>query len=193
MRIISGKKRGLKLESSNETNVRPTLDRVKENVFNILSNNVTESVFVDAFGGFGGIGLEAYSRGAKTVYIFDIDKTNFNIIKKNINKVKNDGTIKSFNTSFERGIEILNKDNIQIDYIYIDPPYSYTLEQYLSILNNLYNKNILKYSSVIILESELDIQKKIIEIFENKNEKFRIIDKRNYGRIALVFMQKEGQ
>lgn len=193
MRIISGKKRGLKLESSNDTNVRPTLDRVKENVFNILSNNITESVFVDPFGGFGGIGIEAYSRGAKTVYIFDIDKKNFNIIKKNINKVKNDGSIKFFNISFERGIEKLSREDVKIDYIYIDPPYSYTLEQYLDVINDLYNKEILKDTSIIILESELDIQKKIIEIFENKNEKFKIIDKRNYGRIALVFMQKEGQ
>ena len=86
MRIISGTAKGTKLYSLEGTITRPTQDRVKEAIFNILQNQIRESIFLDLFAGSGAIGLEAASRGAKKVYLCEINKNAINIIKKNIEK-----------------------------------------------------------------------------------------------------------
>lgn len=192
MRVISGKKRGLKLTSIENTNVRPTLDRVKENIFNIISKEIVGSVFMDIFGGFGGIGIEAYSRGAKKVYIFEIENKNFKIITKNVSKLDAKNNIEVFNEDYKYGIKKISNENIKADIIYIDPPYYYEIYEYLNILENIKNSNILKEKSKIIIECEKQIQNQILENYENIKD-FEIIDKRNYGRAAIVFLQKEGK
>ena len=84
MRIISGSARGTKLFTLEGMNTRPTLDRVKESLFNIIQDEVTDSYFIDLFSGSGAIGLEAASRGAKEVILCDNSKKAIQIIQKNI-------------------------------------------------------------------------------------------------------------
>ena len=86
MRIISGKARGTKLYTLEGINTRPTLDRVKESLFNILQNEIQNSIFLDVFAGSGAIGLEAASRGAKKVYMCENSRSAVQIIQKNIDK-----------------------------------------------------------------------------------------------------------
>ena len=86
MRIISGTARGTKLYTLEGLNTRPTLDRVRESLFNIIQNEVKESIFLDLFSGSGAVGLEAASRGAKEVIICDKSKEAVQIINKNIEK-----------------------------------------------------------------------------------------------------------
>ena len=86
MRIIAGKARGTKLYTLKGDNTRPTLDRVKESLFNMLQMKVQGSIFLDLFSGSGAIGLEAFSRGAKKVILCDKSKEACNIIKKNMEK-----------------------------------------------------------------------------------------------------------
>ena len=84
MRIISGKARGTKLYTLEGENTRPTLDRVKESIFNIIQNEIQETVFLDLFSGSGAIGLEAISRGAQKSILCDKSKEAIEIINKNI-------------------------------------------------------------------------------------------------------------
>ena len=84
MRIISGKARGTKLYSLEGSTTRPTLDRVKESLFNIIQNRVPECTFLDLFSGSGAIGLEAASRGANKTILCEKNKAAISIIKKNI-------------------------------------------------------------------------------------------------------------
>ena len=86
MRIISGTARGTKLFTLEGETTRPTLDRVKESMFNIIQNEVLNSIFIDLFSGSGAIGLEAASRGAKKVILCDKSKQAISIINKNIEK-----------------------------------------------------------------------------------------------------------
>lgn len=88
MRIIAGEKRGTKLYTLEGLNTRPTLDRVKESLFNIIQSEIRESVFLDIFAGSGAIGLEAVSRGAKKAILCDNNKQAIQIIKKNIEKTR---------------------------------------------------------------------------------------------------------
>ena len=88
MRIIAGKARGTKLYTLEGMNTRPTLDRVKESLFNIIQNEIPGSTFLDLFAGSGAIGLEAVSRGARKAILCDKEKSAIQIIKKNTFKMK---------------------------------------------------------------------------------------------------------
>ena len=84
MRIIAGRAKGRRILSPDTMETRPTLDRVKENIFNIIQNYVRVSVALDVFAGTGSLGLEAVSRGAKECYLIDKSPVTFPLLKKNV-------------------------------------------------------------------------------------------------------------
>ena len=121
MRIISGTARGTKLFTLEGEHTRPTLDRVKEAFFNIIQNEIEDSVVLDLFSGSGAIGLEFASRGAKKVYLNDNSKEAFDIIKQNINKTHLSTKVELYNMDFLKLIQNI-KEN-KFDIVYLDPPY----------------------------------------------------------------------
>lgn len=161
---------------------RPTLDRAKESLFNILGNNLIDENFLDLFAGSGAIGLEALSRGARHCVFCDSSKDAINIIKKNIQKTHFEDKSKLYNLNFKEVLE--NKINETQDYIFLDPPYdsNYIIEAIELILQ----KNIINQNSVIIVET--DNGKKIKE--ELANFKIDIFDERKYGRNEFLFIKK---
>ena len=121
MRIISGTAKGTKLYTLEGISTRPTLDRVKESIFNIIFNDIEDAIVLDLFSGSGAIGLEFASRGAKKVYLCDSSKEACKIIRKNIEKTHLGQKIELYNLDF---IEAINKfKNQKFDIIYLDPPY----------------------------------------------------------------------
>ena len=179
MRIISGKARGTKLYTLEGETTRPTLDRVKESLFNIIQEKIVGSSFLDVFSGSGAIGLEAASRGAKEVILCEKDKNAIMVIKKNIEKTHLEVTL--YETSYEK---MLKKLNEKLDIIYIDPPYKTNLVY--ETVNNLINLNLLNSDSLIIVET--DEEKRVEQALRNLN--VNIIDKRKYGRVYLIFLNK---
>lgn len=122
MRIISGSSRGTNLYTLKGENTRPTLDRIKESMFNIINNNIKDSLVLDLFSGSGAIGLEFASRGAKKVILCDNSKEAINIINKNIEKTHLQEKVE---VVFLSSNTILDKyKNIKFDFIFIDPPYN---------------------------------------------------------------------
>lgn len=184
MRVISGMARGTKLYSLEGNNTRPTLDRVKESLFNIIGMKIRDSIVLDLFSGSGAIGIEAASRGAQKVILCDKSKDAINIINKNIEKTRLKENTIVINSDYK---EALKKANCTYDIIYIDPPYATNLvkDSVEEILKNEY----LKDSGIIIIETDEEerINKELDEI-ENKN--IDIYDKRKYGRVILIFLRK---
>ena len=121
MRIISGKARGTKLYTLDGTATRPTLDRVKESLFNIIQNDIEDSTVLDLFSGSGAIGLEFLSRGAKRAVLCDSSKDAIKIIKQNVQKTHFEEKVEVYNMEFTKLVERLQ--NQKFDIIYIDPPY----------------------------------------------------------------------
>ena len=121
MRIISGTARGTKLYTLEGQTTRPTLDRVKESLFNIIQNKIQNSIFLDLFSGSGAIGLEAASRGAKKTILCDKSKEAITVIKKNIEKTHLSKKVELYNLDYELLLKTKIKE--KIDIIYIDPPY----------------------------------------------------------------------
>ena len=180
MRIISGKARGTKLYTLEGENTRPTLDRVKESIFNIIQNEIEGATVLDLFAGSGAIGLEFLSRGAEKVVLCDKSKEAINIIKKNVDKTHSQENVKIYNTDFEDCLEKIK--NNQFDIIYLDPPYA--TEYIKKSLEKIINLNLAKEESLIIIET--DDEPRILQEIENIDVK--IVDKRKYGRATIIFV-----
>ena len=124
MRIIGGRARGIQLEAGNQEAVRPTTDRIKETVFNIIGD-VEGTVVVDFFAGSGALGLEALSRGAEKVYFVEKDSKTCRIIKSNLAKVEKSmgvsGNAVILNCDFKQAARRISEP---IDIILADPPYA---------------------------------------------------------------------
>lgn len=183
MRIIGGIARGTKLYTLEGENTRPTLDRVKESLFNIIQNEIQGSVFLDLFSGSGAIGLEALSRGAAKAILCDNSKEAIRIINQNIEKTHMQDKVEIHNTSFLELLE--NRIKSKIDIVYIDPPYK--TDYIYKSLKLLEQKDILNKDNLIILET--DEKERILN--EIKDVNFKIIDQRKYGRANLIFLNKE--
>ena len=180
MRIISGKARGTKLYTLEGKNTRPTLDRVKESLFNIIQNEILDCTFLDLFSGSGAIGLEAVSRGAKESILCDNSKEAIEIIKKNIQKTHFEKNVKLYCDKFDNLLK--NKIEEQIDIVYIDPPYETNLA--IQAINILLEGKLLKETSIIIVETDRE------EIEEEINKlNVEIFDRRKYGRAYLIFLK----
>ena len=181
MRIISGTARGTKLFTLEGETTRPTLDRVKESMFNIIQNEVQNSIFIDLFSGSGAIGLEAASRGAKRVILCDKSKQAINIINKNIEKTHLKEKVELYNLDYELLLKAKIKE--QADIIYIDPPYKSDFA--INAVNIILENGLVSEHSTIIIET--DEEEKILR--ELEKIEIKITDKRKYGRAILIFLK----
>lgn len=123
MRVISGSARGTKLNTIESKQTRPTLDRVKESLFNIIKNEIQEATVLDLFSGSGAIGIEFLSRGAKKAYLCDKSQEAIKMINKNLEKTRLTKLATVMNKDYKKCLEELKKINEKIDIAFIDPPY----------------------------------------------------------------------
>jgi len=183
MRIISGKAKGTKLYTLEGLNTRPTLDRVRESLFNMLQYKLKDCIFLDLFSGSGACGLEAVSRGAKKAILCDNSKQAIEIIKKNVEKTHTNEQVEIYQETFENVLN--NRIKEKLDIIYIDPPYD-TDFAYKAIKIILEKKLITEDSTIII---ETDQEKRIKE--KLKELEIEIMDERKYGRAHLIFLNQK--
>lgn len=176
MRVISGRYRGRNIDTVQNNSIRPTTDRIKENLFNILMPYIQDSIFLDLFCGSGNIGIEAISRGAKKVYFNDMQKSSINILKKNLRYITEQYTVTQLDFK-----NFLYQCKLQFDIIYLDPPYQ---TQYaINALTIISARAILKETGIVIIESDKRIETSIplLECY----------DQRKYGNIYLTFYKRK--
>ena len=184
MRIISGTARGTKLYTLNGDEVtRPTLDRIKEPLFNILQFKFDGAICLDLFAGSGALGLEAISRGASKSYFCEINKYAANVIEKNIEKTKTSDKAILIKKDFEQALEELKKE--KFDIVFLDPPYKTDL--IYKSLKKILELKLLKEDATIVAET--DEPEKVQKELENLDVK--ITDTRKYGRVTLIFIAEE--
>lgn len=184
MRVISGKARGTKLSSIESLSTRPTLDRVKESLFNIIQNNLKSAVVLDLFAGSGQLGIEALSRGADKAYLCDINRDAAKMIKQNLEKTKLKDKAVVINEDYKKALRILNT-NEKFDIIFIDPPYKEDIA--VDSIIDIIHESRLKENGIMIIETD-EIERDLREI--NKIENIKIIDQRKYGRASLIFIKE---
>ena len=184
MRIISGKSRGTKLNTLEGKNTRPTLDRVKESLFNIIQADIQGRTFLDIFAGSGAIGLEAASRGASKVVLCDNSKKACEVIKTNIEKTHTKEITKLLNMNFDEATKVIKNEKFNL--IYIDPPYE-NINIVKEAIELILKYDIIDDDHIVIIETDNqeEVLKKISKLDIN------IIDKRKYGRVSLIFLVKK--
>ncbi len=152
MRVISGIARGMKLKTPEGLDTRPTQDRLKETLFNMIQSQIADCVFVDMFSGSGSIGIEALSRGAKKAYFIEHGKEAISCIETNLTttKLKQSAVVlkmdvlSSIHHIFEK----------EADIIFMDPPYNQFHEK--EILTCLKDMKYVTEDTIIIVEASLE-------------------------------------
>ena len=127
MRIVGGIFKAKNLKEFSNPAIRPTADKTRESLFDILGERISGAKFLDLFAGTGGVGIEAISRGAKKVTFVDADKSCLDLVKQNIKTVGAESADHELKLS--DGLKFLSETNEKFDYIFIDPPYKTDLGQ----------------------------------------------------------------
>lgn len=182
MRIISGIARGRKILSPETSETRPTLDRIKESIFNIIQNNVYDSVAADIFSGTGSLGLEAASRGARMTYVVDKSPSAYSFLKKNIENLKFGEFCKALNMDAYSALEKFDKENIKLDLLFIDPPYC--KDMIPPAIKIVAEKNLLADSGIIVTKIDT-----IEEIYQGYDY-IKLYDTRKYGNTTVCFYRR---
>ena len=184
MRIISGTAKGTKLNTLEGLSTRPTLDRVKESLFNIISNKIVDSDVLDLFSGSGALAIECLSRGANLAILCDNSIKAIQIIQSNIEKTKFIDKATILKNDYKKVIRMQNQ---QFDIIFIDPPYEANIA--VDAVRRILEKDILKTDGIIIIET--DNEKREQEELKNIKD-IEIYDLRKYGRVKLLFLNRKG-
>jgi len=172
MRVVAGKHRGRVLNEFKGKDIRPTADRAKEALFNILQFDIAGSTFLDLFSGTGSIGIEALSRGAGKVVFVDSSLESVKLIKSNLELLKEKAEV--YNSD---GITFLQCLSGKFDYIFIDPPYkSDTGEKALQIISE---RKLLNVGGAAVYEHDGDY----VKDFDNLEH----YDLRRYGIAVFEF------
>tara|TARA_Y100000590_G_scaffold19527_1_gene22959 strand:- start:4797 stop:5363 length:567 start_codon:yes stop_codon:yes gene_type:complete len=183
MRIVAGKFKGSALHLPKDENTRPLKDMVRESIFNLLTHSNTVSLqlrqanVLDLYAGTGSFGLECLSREVRHVCFIENHKTAFDILEKNIEKLKIKKKTKTFFDDVFKLIE-QNTFNSKFDLIFCDPPYKDLVAGHLIEL--IFNKSLLKKNGIIILH----INKRAKDELP-KN--FYMLDERIYGTSKIIF------
>ena len=180
LRVIAGKYKHRKLYQPPLEISRCTKDMVKEAMFSSIGENITNSSFLDLYGGSGAIGIEAYSRGASIVVINELNKDAFNIILSNL-KSLDIQDIKVFNKYDTDCLKLLSEKEYKFDYIFLDPPYIIKIDYFY--INSLQKLNILKENYSIIIESNTMLEDKLFDNFLVKQYK--------YGKTYLFVLKEK--
>lgn len=184
MRVIAGTARSLPLKCPEGLDTRPTTDRIKETLFNMLQPYTQGSVFVDMFSGSGGIGIEALSRGAKKSYFIENGQSALGCIQDNLQftrladraVVLKQDAVSALNNIYEK----------EVDVIFMDPPYGQDLEK--QVLSALKGYRYVTEDTLIIVEADLKTDFSYAEALG-----YRIIKEKKYKTNKHIFLQKEAE
>ena len=183
MRIISGKAKGLQLNSPSGRSlaIRPTSDRSREALFSILGEKIAQARVLDLYAGTGAFGLEALSRGAASAVFVDNSPTSLDLIRKNtiilqkcLNRETSQLDISIIKCDLRKGLQsVFRKSSDPFDIIFLDPPYDKNLAQ--RTLESLDNTSFLAEHGLIVAEERV---KAVLSV---EFKQFRLLDRRRYG------------
>lgn len=156
MRVISGTARSLKLDTVDSMDTRPTTDRIKETLFNMINVLIPDCRFLDLFAGSGAIGIEALSRGAACAYFVENNRRAVACIERNLSFTNLSESAVVYKRDAVGIIDLLENNRLVFDIIFMDPPYGKLLEK--KVLLRLSDSSIVDFDTAIIVESDIDTE-----------------------------------
>ena len=154
MRVIAGSARSVPLVSIDGLETRPTTDRIKETLFNMLQSRIEGSHFLDLFAGSGQIGIEALSRGAADCVFVEKAKNSAECIRANLKKTKLEDAATLMTSDVMSAVSVLGRSGKRFDLIFLDPPYHKGLA--LDALSAISRSKIADGDTLLIVEAALD-------------------------------------
>ncbi|WP_035766038.1 16S rRNA (guanine(966)-N(2))-methyltransferase RsmD [Butyrivibrio sp. NC2002] len=184
MRVIAGEGRRLKLVTPEGNDTRPTQDRIKETLFNMIQNDVPGAVFIDVFAGSGGIGIEAISRGAKKAYFIENNIKAVKCINQNLKTTRFEDRAVVLKQDVLVGLKNIRESEAHI--IFVDPPYEGGLyERTFALLSKM---PYVTDETLLIAECNLDMD---LSVFEDQG--FEVIKEKRYKTNQHIFLKKSAE
>ena len=153
MRVIAGSARRIPLKTPEGTDTRPTQDRIKETLFNMLQYDLADCIFLDLFAGSGAIGIEALSRGARQAIFVEQNERTVQIIRENLKATRLEERALVMHCDALSALRRL-EGKYRFDFIFMDPPYNHELEK--QILSGLAESDLIDMDSTVIVEASLE-------------------------------------
>lgn len=185
MKLLSGQFKNKSLIQKLKVNIRPTMNKIKKAIFDLIKESFNDKYVLDLYSGSGALAFESLSKGAK--YAIMIDE-NSKVITNIINNVKNLGLndkCRAYKNDVIKALKILKKKNMKFDVIFIDPPYNL----------NLCNKTLEELSDGALASNNVNIivEHSIREELKEKYNKLKKYKERKYGKTCLSFFELEEQ
>ncbi len=176
MRVIAGIRKGLKLSAPDGMGTRPTTDRVKESVFNIIQMHLPAGRVLDLFAGSGALGIEALSRRSDHCVFVEHDRASYALLRQNISHARFD---ESAELIFSDSLRFLDRKPLPFDIIFLDPPYN---KGYLApVLGKIADNNLLNPDGIVVVETEKGGEDAI-------HPAFKTIKSVSYGKTVITIL-----
>jgi 16S rRNA (guanine966-N2)-methyltransferase len=180
LRIIGGQLRGKKLNPVRTAAVRPTSDRLREAVFNILAGSIEGTVVLDLFAGTGALGIEALSRGSRKAVFIDHSRDAVALISRNLRLCRLENRSSVIRWDITKNLNCLHRDDQPYDLVFLDPPYDRGL--IVPTLQILCRDRLLGSGAHLVVEHTAS------EGFSSAPESLLIADTRKYGKTLVSFL-----
>jgi len=180
MRVIGGKFRSRRLKNPGKLLMRPTSDRLRETLFNVLGPAVTDSLFIDLYAGTGAIGIEAISRGARETIFVEAHAVSAKLVRENLKSLGIDGGVDVMEGDAVHALEKIAKRRLVADFIFLDPPYD-AVEERVRVLEFLDASHLVAPHGLVIVEHS--VKSELPERFD-RLELSRLLEQ---GDAALSF------
>jgi 16S rRNA (guanine(966)-N(2))-methyltransferase RsmD len=151
MRIIAGQFRGRRLQALPGDTTRPTSDKLRETLFNILAPWMQDAVFIDCYAGTGAVGIEALSRGAREVYLIESSAAALQVIEKNLSWMASREAIHCRRGPVAKVLPAMSASGVRANICFLDPPYAHLAEA-LAVIETLAASTLMSAAGWIILE-----------------------------------------
>lgn len=184
MRVIAGTARSIILKTIEGLETRPTTDRIKETLFNMLQTEIPQCTFLDLFAGSGAIGIEALSRGADCAVFVESNKKAAQCITDNLKRTKLERNAAVYTMDFRNAIRLMEQKYI-FDLVFLDPPYHQGIEK--EVLRLFSVSRCIDSRTVVIVEAALDTDFSFADEFG-----FVICKRKEYKTNVHVFLERRG-
>ena len=185
MRVVAGQAKGCRLKTPSGERIRPTADRVKEALFEIIGERIRDARVLDLFAGTGNLGIEALSRGAGSVLFIDADRSAVRLIGQNLDRTHLGDRAETWKTDARSAIARLKRTESRFEIVLLDPPYGYG--QTKSILRRLHREKLLSPRGLMVIEHDrrTDLPERI-DSLERR-------DQRRFGDTMISFYEARPQ
>ena len=179
MRVVAGEARGCRLKTPSGDRIRPTADRVKEALFEIIGERIRDARVLDLFAGTGNLGIEALSRGACSVLFVDADRSAVKLIGQNLTRTRLSERAETWKTEARLALDRLKKKGRRFEIVLLDPPYGYDRTE--SILKRLCRNKLFSPRGLMVIEHDrrTDLPERI--------DSLERCDRRRFGDTMVSF------